>query len=156
MGVVSQMNLWSVAGLVFALAGVTLLSMALFTVPRPSARAETVPSHIALRRQTGQWLDQRIGAVLLVIGFFLQTTGALGTGTLNGAAALVLLGLAFGIAAYALLKDSIVEDLSAHASYDAAMPGAAFDGSAAAPVVEPEVSSAKLVNARRGANDLLQ
>lgn len=105
-------NLWAIAGLVYALAGSALLCNAVFFNPAPSGISTSSQSH-AMRRLGEQWLDMRIGSVLLVAGFFLQATGALGTNTLNKPAIFVLLGLAFGAALYAMVKDLVVEGLIA-------------------------------------------
>jgi len=64
-----------------------------------------------LRRLSAQWLDSRVGAALLVVGFFLQVTGTLGTATLNTPAVFVLLGLALFAGYYALSKDLLVDEL---------------------------------------------
>ena len=92
----SDMNLWTAAGLVYVLAGAALLCNALFLSPAPMQAPEVAERDpLSLQRVGRQWLDTRVGAVLIVLGFFLQTTGALGTPTLNGPGALVLLALAF-------------------------------------------------------------
>ncbi|MDO9383902.1 MAG: hypothetical protein Q7T86_13680 [Hyphomicrobiaceae bacterium] len=118
----STANLWAVAGLVYALAGAALLALSVFAAPQP---AHNAPSR-DMRRSIEQWLDARIGAALIVAGFFLQATGSIGTATLNTPAIFVLLGLALAAAYYGLTKDLIVEklaDASPHASpaYDVAV-----------------------------------
>jgi hypothetical protein len=106
----SNTNLWAVAGMVYALAGAVLLCYATFHVPRPSRSGPTAYD-LDARRLNEQWLDTRIGVVLLAVGFFLQATGALGTATLNGPAAIVLLGLAFATVVYGMTRSSIVEGM---------------------------------------------
>lgn len=111
----STANLWAVAGLVYALAGASLLALSVFAVPQP---AHNAPSR-DMRRSIEQWLDARIGAALIVAGFFLQATGSVGTASLNTPAIFVLLGLALAAGYYGLTKDLIVEqlaDTSPHAS----------------------------------------
>lgn len=111
----STSNLWAVAGLVYALAGASLLALTVFAVPQPAQNAPTRD----MRRAIEQWLDARIGAALIVAGFFLQATGSVGTTTLNTPAIFVLLGLALAAGYYGLSKDLIVEklaDASPHAS----------------------------------------
>jgi hypothetical protein len=148
----SNMNLWTAAGLVYVLAGSALLCNALFLNPPPMQApqaAERDPT--SLQRLGRQWLDSRVGAVLIVIGFFLQTTGALGTPTLNGAGALVLLALAFCTACYAMMRDSLVDDLVvapglfAKANVEPAPPRA--------PNEVVEAPAPKVVNLRREAAD---
>jgi hypothetical protein len=112
----STANLWAVAGLVYALAGAALLALSIFAAPQPSAQVASRD----LRTSVEQWLDARIGAVLIAVGFFLQATGAVGTATLNTPAVFLLLGLALAAGYYALSKDLIVEDLTA--SFAAAPP----------------------------------
>ena len=104
----STANLWAVAGLVYALAGASLLALSVFAAPQPAYAAP----NLDLRRSVEQWLDARIGAGLIVAGFFLQATGAVGTATLNKPAVLVLLGLALAAAYYGLTKDLIIEKLA--------------------------------------------
>lgn len=118
----STANLWAVAGLVYALAGASLLALSVFAAPQP---AHSVAS-LDMRRSIEQWLDARIGAALIVTGFFLQATGTVGTATLNTPAIFLLLGLALAAGYYGLTKDLIVErlaDASPHASpaYDVAV-----------------------------------
>jgi hypothetical protein len=103
-------NLWAVAGTVYALAGASLLCNALFLTPAPGGSGG--PADVFTRRRVcAQWLDSRVGAALLVIGFFLQATGSLGTDALRVPAAFVLLGLALGAVYYALMKDLLVDNL---------------------------------------------
>jgi hypothetical protein len=103
----STANLWAVAGLVYALAGASLLALSVFAAPQPAFNA---PSR-DMRRSLEQWLDARIGAALIVIGFFLQMTGSIGSATLNTPAIFVLLALALAAGYYGLSKDLIVEKL---------------------------------------------
>jgi hypothetical protein len=103
-------NLWVVAGIVYALAGAALLCNSVFLSPAPG-RSAGASDAAARRRLTEQWLDARIGAVLVVAGFFLQATGALGSETLRVPAAFVLLGLALGAVYYGLMKSLLVENL---------------------------------------------
>jgi hypothetical protein len=103
-------NLWAVAGMVYALAGAALLCIAAGSAPA-AAQSVAADDPYARRRLCEQWLDMRIGTLLLAIGFFLQATGSFGTASLNGPAAVVLLGLAFGAAYYGMMKSSLVEDL---------------------------------------------
>jgi hypothetical protein len=105
-----------------------------------------------LRRLIEQWLDARIGAAVLVVGFFLQATGALGTATLNKPAIFVLLGLALAAALYAMIKDLVVEDLiTAQASSvqdtATASPPKEFPP---ADVLAPMDESTKIVDLRSG------
>lgn len=51
-------------------------------------------------------MDARLGAALLLARFALQVIGTLGTPTLNGFAALLLIALAFGLVVYAMLKST--------------------------------------------------
>jgi hypothetical protein len=114
MNLASTYNFWSVAGLVYALAGAAMICNAVFLIPSPSQRFSTLGndgSRDQLRRMTQQWLDTRVGAVLLAIGFFLQATGALGTATLNTPAVFVLLALAIFAGYYALSRDLLAENL---------------------------------------------
>jgi drug/metabolite transporter (DMT)-like permease len=104
-------NLWAIAGVIYALAGATLICNALFLTPTPGK--STAADSFALRRQYEQWLDYRVGAVLIAVGFFLQVTGAFGSETLRVPAAFVLLGLALAAAYYALMKGLFVERLMA-------------------------------------------
>lgn len=101
-------NLWAVAGLVYALAGASLLALSVFAAPHP---AYSGPSR-DMRRSLEQWLDARIGAALIVVGFFLQMTGAIGTAALNTPAVFVLLALAVAAGYYGLSKHLIVERLA--------------------------------------------
>jgi len=103
----STANLWAVAGLVYALAGASLLALSVFAAPQP---AYNTPSR-DMRRSLEQWLDARIGVALIVIGFFLQMTGSIGTTTLNAPAVFLLLALALAAGYYGLSKDLIVEKL---------------------------------------------
>jgi hypothetical protein len=105
-------NLWAIAGMVYALAGSALLCNAVFLSPTPG-QSGAVDGSQERRRQCEQWLDTRIGAVLIVIGFFLQATGALGTETLRTPAVFVLLGLCLAAAYYAMMKGLLVENLMA-------------------------------------------
>jgi hypothetical protein len=111
----SSSNLWEVAGSVYALVGAALFCNAAFLNPAPSCRDVASPAHPieerTLRRLSAQWLDSRVGAALLVVGFFLQVTGTLGTATLNTPAVFVLLGLALFAGYYALSKDLLVDEL---------------------------------------------
>jgi hypothetical protein len=127
----SNANLWPVAGMVYALAGAALLCHAVFLAPPPSRAGAVAPDANALRQLNEQWLDTRIGAALLVVGFFLQATGTLGTPTMNGPAAFVLLGLAFAAVLYGLMKSSLVEDLMEAEKSVAAQPAAAHAPDAA-------------------------
>lgn len=115
MGAASSMHLWTVAGFVYALAGVALLCNAIFLAPVRSdavASAWSVPQTNALRRIFAQWLDARIGAALLFVGFFLQMTGAIGTPALNRPAVFVLLVLALAAVYYAFTRDLIIERMA--------------------------------------------
>jgi hypothetical protein len=112
--IASNYNLWSVAGLVYALAGAAIVVNTMFLTPAPAHL--TVPKSgvrdpHTLRRMSAQWLDARVGAALLVIGFFLQATGAVGTATLNTPAVFVLLGLALFAGYYGLSRDLIIDGL---------------------------------------------
>ena len=117
MMVASNLNLWAVAGSVYALAGASLFCNATFLSPAPTrlsaSSGQIGVESSALRRLGAQWLDARVGAALLVVGFFLQTTGAIGTTTLNIPAVFVLLGLALFAGYYAMSKDLMVESLLA-------------------------------------------
>jgi drug/metabolite transporter (DMT)-like permease len=113
MSLATNYNLWSVAGLVYAFAGAALICNASFLTPRPkpvSAHAVENERDV-LRRMSQQWLDTRIGGLLLAAGFFLQMTGALGTTSLNTPAVFVLLALAVSAGYYALSKDLLAENL---------------------------------------------
>jgi hypothetical protein len=102
-------NLWAIAGTVYALAGAALLCNAAFLSPAPQAGGQD--DLFSRRRLYEQWLDCRIGAVLVVIGFFMQATGSLGTASLKAPAAFVLLGLCLASAYYAMMKGLMVETL---------------------------------------------
>jgi hypothetical protein len=104
-------NLWAIAGNVYALAGAALLCNAVFLSATPGKAG--ADGTYERRRQCEQWLDTRVGAVLMVVGFFLQATGALGTETLKVPAVFVLLGLCLAAAYYAMMKGLLVEDLVA-------------------------------------------
>ena len=56
--------------------------------------------------QIDHQMDARLGAALLLARFALQVIGTLGTPTLNGFAALLLIALAFGLVVYAMLKST--------------------------------------------------
>lgn len=105
----STSNIWAVAGLVYALAGASLLALSVFAAPHPVRAGHDRD----MRRSIEQWLDARIGAGLIVAGFFLQMTGSVGTATLNTPGIFVLLGLALAAGYYGLSKDLIVEKLAA-------------------------------------------
>lgn len=103
-------NLWAIAGMVYALAGACLLCNSLFLTPAPE-RASAPGDAFARRKLYEQWLDSRVGGALVVVGFFLQATGSLGSNSLNVPAAFVLLGLALGAVYYAMMKGLMVENL---------------------------------------------
>lgn len=109
-------NFWSVAGLVYALAGAALICNAVFLIPPPShqvASSGDLEGHrAALRRMSRQWLDTRVGSALLLIGFFLQATGAIGTEKLNTPAVFALLALAIFAGYYAMLRDLRAEHIT--------------------------------------------
>lgn len=115
MTLASTYNFWSVAGLVYAFAGASLVCNAVFLIAPPSQRLASPGAPEAdrttLRRQSQQWLDTRVGTVLLSIGFFLQVTGAVGTSTLNTPAVFVLLALAMFAGYYAMARDLMTEDM---------------------------------------------
>jgi hypothetical protein len=111
MATTSIANLWWVAGFVYALAGALLLCNAVFAGQRPSQQHAGSFDDYSLRRLGEQWLDARIGAVLMVIGFFLQATGAVGTPALTAPGALMLLALAFATGYYAMMRNSLAEEL---------------------------------------------
>jgi hypothetical protein len=134
MTLTSSFNFWAVAGMVYALAGAALFFNASFANPVPSLNSQE--SGGSLRRMCGQWLDSRIGAALLVIGFFLQLTGTAGSMTLNKPAVFVLLGLALFGTYYAFARDLIVERLL-ESSNAPALEKAASSESAAVTSVEP-------------------
>jgi hypothetical protein len=153
MSFASNSNLWAVAGMVYALAGAALLCNAVFLNPAP-ARAMRGSEIDNLRRLSAQWLDSRIGAALLVTGFFLQATGALGTATLNTPAVFVLLGLAFAISLYAMVKDLVVEDLlGVHASQDDEPIVTPAPKEPASLILVAAEESAKVVELRTGSAD---
>jgi hypothetical protein len=102
-------NLWAIAGVIYALAGAVLICNALFLTPTPGNTSTA--DGFALRRQYEQWLDYRVGAALIAIGFFLQATGAFGSETLRVPAAFVLLGLCLAAAYYGFMKGPFVENL---------------------------------------------
>lgn len=143
MTLASTYNFWSVAGLVYALAGASLICNAVFLIAPPSQRLASPDAskldRTTLRRQSQQWLDTRVGAVLLAIGFFLQATGAVGTSTLNTPAVFVLLALAIFAAYYAMARDLMTEDMlpadvvSAHEAIEEPPPAEA--------IVAPQVSA---------------
>jgi hypothetical protein len=107
-------NLWAITGLIYALAGASLLALSVFAAPQPAYNAPERD----MRRSIAQWLDGRIGAALIVVGFFLQATGSVGTATLNTPAIFVLLGLALAAGYYGLAKDLIVDKLAAQPAND--------------------------------------
>ncbi|MFA5955544.1 hypothetical protein [Hyphomicrobium sp.] len=114
MALASSYNFWSVGGLIYALAGIALICNAVFLTPPPSRLIKTTSAgeiSAELRRMSRQWLDTRVGAALLVVGFFLQATGAVGTSTLNTPAVFVLLALAVFAGYYALSRDLMAEAL---------------------------------------------
>jgi hypothetical protein len=128
-------NLWNIAGMVYALAGAALLCNAVFSIPAgfsyaAASQVKPLTRHEA-RRLNGQWLDMRFGSGLLVIGFFLQITGALGTATLNTPAIFVLLALALLAGYYALAKDLIADRLVNDSAVETATPLLAPPASAA-------------------------
>ena len=130
-------NLWSIAGMVYALAGAALLCNAAFSIPSgfsfaPASADKPLPRHDA-RRLNGRWLDLRTGSSLLVIGFFLQMTGAVGTASLNVPAVFVLLALALFAGYYALTKDLIADRLVAESEPQVDTPLLAPPARAAAP-----------------------
>jgi hypothetical protein len=115
MTLASNFSLWSVAGQVYGFAGAALICNAAFLAPPPFSnfagsnisntnRAEQL-------RVSQQWLDTRVGAALLAVGFFFQLTGTVGSETLNAPAVFTLLGLAVFAAYYALSKDLLAERL---------------------------------------------
>jgi K+ transporter len=132
-----------VAGSVYALAGAALFCNATFLTPAPSylsaGSTQTSVEPNAPRRLGAQWLDSRVGAALLVIGFFLQATGAVGTTTLNTPAVFVLLGLALFAGYYAMTKDLLIESLLARSGHLAHEPDRApeFDEPAPALIENP-------------------
>jgi hypothetical protein len=111
----SSYNLWGVAGLAYAFAGAALICNASFLTPpafpKPFGSHATELGEDALRRISQLWLDTRIGAGLLAIGFFLQLTGAVGSTNLNKPAIFVLLALAIFAGYYALSKDLLADRL---------------------------------------------
>jgi hypothetical protein len=130
----STANLWAVTGLIYALAGASLLALSVFAAPQPAYNAPERD----MRRAIAQWLDGRIGAALIVIGFFLQATGSVGTATLNTPAVFVLLGLALAAGYYGMAKDLIVEKLAVQpASHSEASDVAVVDR--IEPVITPVV-----------------
>ncbi|MBS0252207.1 MAG: hypothetical protein JSR78_14210 [Proteobacteria bacterium] len=143
MTLASTYNFWSVAGLVYAFAGASLICNAVFLIAPPSQRLASPGApevdRTTLRRQSQQWLDTRVGAVLVAIGFFLQATGAVGTSTLNTPAVFVLLALAMFSGYYAMARDLMTEDMvsadvvSAHKTIE--------DASPAEPKIAPQVSA---------------
>lgn len=138
----STANLWAVAGLVYALAGASLFALSVFSQPHPAAERPDQTLH----ESVGHWLDGRIGAGLILAGFFFQLTGAVGTTTLNTPAIFVLLGLALAAGYYALSKDLLIEKIAAGtAQAPRALPLAPVPERAPAPVivapVEPQAET---------------
>jgi drug/metabolite transporter (DMT)-like permease len=139
MSLASNYNLWNVAGLVYALAGAALICNASFLTPPPKLAGphDAEIERDVLRRMCLQWLDTRTGGVLLVVGFFLQMTGALGTTSLNTPAVFVLLALAIFAAYYALSKDLLAEHLIP-AEISSAPVQTKFEAPVEPPVQAPE------------------
>ncbi len=125
----SDTKLLAVAGIVYALAAAAMLCQSVFAALPLQAGASEKGTQLS---QLEQRLDMRVGACLLVIGFSLQMLGTLGTATLNGPAALLLLALAFGLIVYAMMRSTLAERYIA-----AEMPVVVATPSIAA-VVQPE------------------
>jgi hypothetical protein len=104
-------NLWWVAGCVYSLAGSLLLCLVVFQGQPPNSHDATPPDAYRLRRLGEQWLDARIGAVLIVIGFFLQATGAAASAPFTGPGAFMLLALAFAAAYYGMMRATLAEEV---------------------------------------------
>ena len=107
MTVAHNPTLWAMAGLLFNMAGAGLLYLAISSAADDhggSKRAEL-------------WLEARCGALLLVLGFFLQATGTAGSHAMDTAAALILLGLALALIFYAAAgREMVAEALAAKSS----------------------------------------
>jgi hypothetical protein len=105
----SDTKLLAVAGVVYALAGAAFLCQAVFAAFPLNASPEKRADRWVRNAQIEHRMDARLGALLLLAGFFLQVIGTLGTATLNGPAAIMLIALAFGLVTYGLLKSSLAE-----------------------------------------------
>jgi hypothetical protein len=115
----SDTKLLAVAGIVYALAGAAILCQAVFATFPLNENVEKRADRRLLGVQIEHHMDARLGAALLIAGFALQVIGTLGTPTLNGFAALLLIALAFGLVVYAMLKSTLAEDFLVAPAEDA-------------------------------------
>lgn len=128
----SDTRLLAVAGIVYALAAAAILCQTAFaTLPLRPIPASGRQADIF---RVEQGLDLRVGGCLLLLGFFMQIVGTLGTATLNGPAALLLIALALGLMFYAMMRSSLAE------SFVVSQPQIDTDAVASLPVVEPIIS----------------
>jgi hypothetical protein len=122
----SDTKLLAVAGGVYALAGAAVLCQAVFAAFPLDANEQKRPDRQARSAQIEHYMDARLGVALLLAGFVLQVIGTLGTATLNGPAALLLIALALGLSIYAMLKSSLAEGfVTAPAEASVAAPAVA-------------------------------
>lgn len=128
----SDTRLLAVAGIVYALAGAAILCQTAFaTLPlRNSKQASDRQTDIS---RIEQGMDVRVASCLLALGFFLQIVGTLGTATLNGPAALLLIGLALGLIYYAMMRSNLAEN------FVVSQPQIDSDALVSLPVVAPVV-----------------
>jgi hypothetical protein len=133
----SDTRLMAVAGIVYALAASALLCQAAFAAFPLQAGAKTVGRGADISRME-HGMDARLGACLLVIGFALQMIGTLGTTTLNGPAALLLLALALGLAVYTMMKSTLAENfLGAEVAVQAPVAAPVVVAAAEPAIAEP-------------------
>lgn len=107
MTVAQNPTLWAMAGLLFNMAGASLLYLAISSAADDQGGA----------KRAEHWFEARCGALLLVLGFFLQATGTAGSHAMDTAATLILLGLALALIFYvAAGRELVAEALCAKAS----------------------------------------
>ncbi len=126
MDLATHPQMWTFAGTLYALAGAALLWLAVYhaTSQAGAMRGSAAPGDDARLRHAidGQRFDARAGATLLVIGFFMQATGAVGTPSLDTPGIFMLLGLAVGLVVYAMSKDLLIDSMEQSAAVMAHKP----------------------------------
>ena len=108
MDVTTAPNLWSIAGMLYALSGAGLLWNGFGVMMHHQDASHPVTDVSSKRLAASQIFDGRAGAALIAVGSFLQASGAVSSPHMNKVAVLVLFALIGALLWYLGMKDMVI------------------------------------------------